>query len=601
MGSDEAGERVPATAMRAALEAYLGQIWAERRISVPGFLFPALGNVFIFYLPPIVVAGVLGDVAAGEVLAPNRVRDAVLVFGALWLVGEGCWRIGIHLLNRTDARGIAALFEQGMADLLRRDLAFFHDNFAGSLTKRVTSYAQKYEQFVDTLIFNVVGNLLPLAVAAAILAQRDLRLVAVLVGGTALTGVLVLPLIRSRQEMVDAREAASATVAGHVADTLGNIDAVRAHAAEAGELAVHRANVEVHRRLALRSWDHHNLKIDGVAAPISAVVNGLGLLVALQIGGTGGIEVESVFLTFAYYVQATRILFDFNQVYRNLENSLTEAAQLTTLLAEEPSVVDVDDPDPLDPVDASIRLERVRFAHRGADLLFDGLDLEIASGERVGLVGRSGGGKSTLVQLLLRTVDVQGGRILVGGQDAARLSQADLRSLFATVPQDPAMFHRSIADNIAFGQPGATRTEVEAAAAAAHATAFVSDLPDGFDTLVGERGVKLSGGQRQRIAIARAILRDAPILLLDEATSALDSESEAHIQDALAHLLRGRTAVVIAHRLSTLSGMDRLVVLDRGRVLEQGTHDQLLAADGTYAGLWRRQSGGFLVEEALAG
>ena len=285
-------------------------------------------------------------------------------------------------------------------------------------------------------------------------------------------------------------------------------------------------------------------------------------------------------VTFAYFVQATKILFDFNQIYRQLERTLTEAAQFAELLLDPPTVLDPESPEPVAP----------RGGERGAGAacgsptratrapLFDGLDLRIADGERVGLVGRSGGGKTSIARLLLRLMDVDGGRILVGGQDITRLSQADLRGLIAYVPQDPVMFHRTIAENIAFGRPGATAAEIRAAADAAHVTEFVEALPHGFDTLVGERGVKLSGGQRQRVAIARAILRDAPILLLDEATSALDSESEALIQGALWTMMEGRTAIAVAHRLSTVAGMDRLVVLDRGRVVEQGTHAELLAS-----------------------
>jgi ATP-binding cassette subfamily B protein len=195
--------------------------------------------------------------------------------------------------------------------------------------------------------------------------------------------------------------------------------------------------------------------------------------------------------------------------------------------------------------------------------------------------------------------DIEGGRILVGGQDISRLRQADLRSLLSYVPQDPAMFHRTLRENIAFARPEATEAEIRRAAEAAHVTEFADGLPDGFDTMVGERGVKLSGGQRQRVALARAILRDAPILLLDEATSALDSESEVLVQEALWRLMEGRTALVVAHRLSTVAGMDRLVVLDRGRILEQGSHQELLAAEGAYAKLWQHQSGGFLEEHSL--
>lgn len=253
------------------------------------------------------------------------------------------------------------------------------------------------------------------------------------------------------------------------------------------------------------------------------------------------------------------------------------------------------EPEPLRrPPAADVRFERVPFGHPGARPLFDGLGLAVPSGSKLGLVGRSGGGKTTLTRLLLRMTDIDAGRILIGGQDISRLSQADLRSLIAYVPQDPAMFHRTLRDNIAFARPEATEGDIRRAAEAAHVTEFSDGLADGFDTMVGERGVKLSGGQRQRVALARAILRDAPILLLDEATSALDSESEVLVQDALWGLMAGRTALVVAHRLSTVAAMDQLILLDRGHIVEQGTHGQLLAADGTYAKLWQHQSGGFL-------
>jgi ATP-binding cassette subfamily B protein len=233
-------------------------------------------------------------------------------------------------------------------------------------------------------------------------------------------------------------------------------------------------------------------------------------------------------------------------------------------------------------------------------LLFEEFSLEVPHGAKVGLVGYSGGGKTTITRLLLRFVDIESGAILIGGQRIDEIPQAALRRAIAYVPQDPSMFHRSIADNIRIGRPDATDMQVRQAAKMAHAAEFIETLPLGYETLVGERGVKLSGGQRQRVAIARAILKDAPVLILDEATSSLDSESEALIQDALWTLMATRTAIVIAHRLSTVKRMDQLVVLDHGRIVEQGSHGALLAQGGIYASLWAHQSGGFLASEETA-
>jgi len=289
------------------------------------------------------------------------------------------------------------------------------------------------------------------------------------------------------------------------------------------------------------------------------------------------------------------VMWEFNRVYRNLEGALTDAAQFADLLLDPPSVQDVASPVPFAPRDYGVEVRDISFRHSPAQpLLFDRFSLAVAAGTKLGLVGRSGGGKTTITRLLLRFKDVERGQILVGGQSIADVSQSSLREVIAYVPQDPAMFHRTIADNIRFARPHATDEDVRRAAALAHAAEFIDSLPDGYDTLVGERGIKLSGGQRQRIAIARAILKDAPILILDEATSSLDSESEALIQSALWTLMAGRTTIVIAHRLSTVRRMDSLVVLDRGRIVEQGTHEDLLTLDGIYASLWSHQSGGFL-------
>ncbi|MEU3661375.1 ABC transporter ATP-binding protein [Streptomyces sp. NPDC032940] len=598
MGTTDTPAPTPGrSAVVLALRRYGRELLRLRRSALPALLLPAVGNIGIRYVAPLLIAKLAGQAAGDGGLTLAPALPYVLGFGVTLLLAEAVWRVGQHCLNRVDALGMEHLYVEGMDELLAKDAAFFHDNFAGSLTKRVLSFGKRFEDFVDTVTYRIVGSLVPLVFGAVVLWSYEPMLVAGLLAMIALTVLAATPLIRRRQRLVNDREAAIARVSGHVADSLTNMETIRAFAAERREAEEHRSRVADSRRLTLRSWDYGNLRVDTLIAPMSVLTNVLGLVTAIAFGSPDQ-GVEEVVVAFTYYSNATQIMFEFNQIYRRLESSMTEAAQFTELLLDPPTVLDPPAPEPLLPRDTGIRFEAVTFSHAGAKPIFQGLDLDVPAGARIGLVGRSGGGKTTLTRLLLRMSDIDGGRILIGGQDISRLRQSDLRSLIAYVPQEPAMFHRSLRENIAFARPGATDDEIHAAAAAAHVTEFADQLPDGFATLVGERGVKLSGGQRQRVALARAILRDAPVLLLDEATSALDSESELLVQDALWRLMDGRTALVVAHRLSTVAGMDRLVVLDRGSVVEQGTHEDLLAGNGAYAKLWRHQSGGFLGESA---
>ena len=300
------------------------------------------------------------------------------------------------------------------------------------------------------------------------------------------------------------------------------------------------------------------------------------------------------------------IMWEFAALFENIGTVRDGIASLA--LPRE--VRDAPDARPLVPGPGEVRFDDVTFRYRGVKgarpmAVLDGLTLHVAPGERVGLVGRSGAGKSTLINLLLRFHDIEGGRIAIDGQDISRVTQDSLRAAIGVVTQDSSLLHRSVRDNIAYGRPDATEAQIAAALRLAEAQDFVPLLSDsqgrrGLDAHVGERGVKLSGGQRQRIAIARVALKDAPILILDEATSALDSEAEAAIQSRLDVLMGGKTVIAIAHRLSTIAAMDRLIVMDRGRIVEQGRHADLLARGGLYARLWARQSGGFLTDDAVA-
>jgi len=575
---------------------YAAQIRRRPALAIPALLLPGIGTILVFYAPPLVIAKLLAAFARGEQLSSGQLAPYVLTFAALWLAGEVLWRAADCFIARAEIRGMEALYIEALDELLAKDLPFFHDNFAGSLTKRALGYARRFEDVFDVMCLQVAANLIPVAFVVAVLWTYSPALVATLLTMLAATLALVLPLIRRRARLVHIREAASNTMAGHVADSIANAETVRAFAREREEARIHAFNVGDFGAKTLRSWDYQNLRVNTVTSPMYVATNTLGLVVALAVNRRTAGSLEAVFITFSYYAAVTRVVWQFNSIYRSLESALTDAAQFTELLLEPPSVVDAADARAFAPRHLGVELRDVRFRYAATQpLLFDGFSLAIAPGTKVGLVGRSGGGKTTLTRLLLRFADVESGHILIGGQPIDGVSQASLRRTIAYVPQDPSMFHRTIADNIRVGRPEAADADVRRAAGLAHAAEFIETLPAGYETLVGERGVKLSGGQRQRIAIARAILKDAPILVLDEATSSLDSESEALIQDALLTLMETRTAIVIAHRLSTVRRMDRLIVLDGGRIIEAGSHEALLERGGTYASLWARQSGGFLV------
>ena len=588
-------------ALRLVLRRYYAQVRRQPAITIPALILPGIADALTFYVPPLIIARLLGAFARDEPLTASSVAPYMAGFAAAWFAGEVLWRVAGLLMARAEVRGMESLYIEAMDELLAKDIAFFHDNFAGSLTKRALGYARRFENVFDVLCFSFSSNVIPLAFVSVVLWSYSPLLLAVLVSGLGITFALVFPMIRKRQRLVDVREAASNVVSGHLADSIANAEAVRAFAREREEAGIHARNVQDLGAKTLRSWDYQNLRIDTITTPMHILTNTMGLLVAVITSEGTGASLEAVFITFSYYSHATRVMWEFNRIYRNLESALTDAAQFTELLLAPPAVADATDVEPFQPNDFSVELRNITFRYSANHPpLFERFSLLVPEGCRVGLVGRSGGGKTTLTRLLLRFADVNDGQILIGGQPIQRVPQKTLRSAIGYVPQDPSMFHRSIADNIRFGRPDATDAEVRRAARLAHATEFIESLPDGYQTLVGERGVKLSGGQRQRVAIARAILKDAPILILDEATSSLDSESEALIQEALWTLMAGRTAIVIAHRLSTVRRMDRLVVIERGRIIEEGPHETLLERGGIYASLWAHQSGGFLGDEATS-
>ncbi len=496
--------------------------------------------------------------------------------------------------------------------VLRQSMQFFQDDFAGRVATKVMQTALA----VRDLVLKITEVLLYVGVyftaAVVMFAFSDIRLsapmIAWLIGYLCVLRYFVPKLSRISMEQADHRS----VVTGRVVDSYTNIPTVKMFAHTEGEDAYVREGMDdflgnVYQQMRLSTlltvtlnWLNGALLFSVAAASV--------WLWSIEAVTTGAIAF-AMGLVLRLQGMSQWILWEVWALFENL--GVVQDGIET--IARERHVTDADGAGPLTVTDGAICYDGIAFnygkqVHDNMRGVIEDLTLPVAAGEKIGLVGRSGAGKSTLVSLLLRFYDLGGGRITIDGQDISQVTQDSLRSAIGMVTQDTSLLHRSVLDNIRYGRPRASREEVIAAARKAKAHDFIEGLEDargrkGYDAHVGERGVKLSGGQRQRIAIARVLLKDAPILILDEATSALDSEVEAAIQESLYQLMEGKTVIAIAHRLSTIAAMDRLVIMDQGEIVEAGSHDELLARRGLYAELWARQSGGFLAgdETAAAG
>lgn len=562
-------------------------------------IFFAITTIVIsIFVGPLVIAELLNIIQHGQLQTAENLWTLIILYG----ISELCstvvgWRLVLYLVWTFETALQRDLYARCFGKLTNQTMFFHANKFGGSLVSQTNKLTGAAERFWDTIFWSILPLVISLAGSIIILSTLIWQYALFLLALSVVFSLAVYFGSKPMAKLNEKEAKASNKVSGQLADMVSNILAVKSSGAESTEQKRFSKTVSSWRSASLGTMRGF-LKVSTVYSTINTIIKIGAIAFAVYAAQHNLVSIASVYLIITYTGSVAHELWNMNGIMRSYNRIIGDAHEMVEILKTPTTLVDRSDKK-LKIKRGGIVMDNVTFTHDEGqgDTLFHDFSLNIQPGEKIGLVGSSGSGKTTLTKLLLRFADIDSGEITIDAQNIAEVTQASLREQIAYVPQEPLLFHRSVRENIAYSRPDATDAEIEKAAKKAGAYDFIVKLQDGFDTLVGERGVKLSGGQRQRIAIARAILKDAPILVLDEATSALDSESEALIQKSLETLMKNRTSIVIAHRLSTIAKLDRIIVLENGRIVEDGSHDQLLTKKrGVYAKLWARQSGGFIEE-----
>jgi ATP-binding cassette subfamily B protein len=580
------------TAIRVVMP-FVFRHWLKQPVMTATIALGLLGATVADLFMPI-YSGHLVDALTRGSADPAARHGALMAFVAIVALGFTSIvlrMVGLQAIVPFTLRIMSDVARDAFMRVQRFSTDWHANSFAGSTVRKITRGMWALDLYNDTILLALLPSLMVLLGSMILLGLHWTSLGAVVALGAVLYVSMTVAL--STRYIAPAARVSNAwdtKVGGTLADALTCNAVVKSFGAEWREDIRLARVVGRWRRRVNRTW----LRYNGAAATQLSVLlclrgSVIGGSLLLWVAGRASPGDVTYVLTSYYIIHA--YLRDVGMHINNLQRSVNDMEELVEIHDQPIGIADAADARPIAVTGGHIRFENVTFHYGGHRApLYDGLSVDIRAGERVGLVGRSGSGKTTFVKLVQRLYDVSGGRILIDGQDIARATQQSLRSQIAIVQQDPILFHRSLAENIAYGAPGASVAAIEHAARLANAHDFILRLPKGYGTLVGERGVKLSGGERQRVALARAFLADVPVLILDEATSSLDSESEALIQQAMERLMKGRTSIVIAHRLSTVRSLDRILVFDRGEIVEQGTHAALIAHGGIYRSLFEQQA-----------
>lgn len=541
-------------------------------------------------LIPLVYSKII-DQLNGSAVTFEALKGMFLILVGLHLLGFIFWRMIGFVWAGLDYRVIRDIEQKVFNHLMLQSHAFHTQNFAGSLVAQAKRFTGAYTSLFNTLYHNVLSLLIRFIVAIGFLLFMAPQIGVILLIWTGLYVSSIIYLTKQKMHLSGQAAAADSTMTAQLADAVGNSMIVRMFGREDTEAAAY-AEISQDKFLKRKKDWYFSEAIYAWQSFLMIALEGMVLYISITLVANGQFSIGDLALVQFFLAPILVSLWEIARIARSIETGLSDAAEMTAILQTQPEIKDPSSPALTQLNRGDIRFEQVDFTYgdESEKQLFTDFNLHIKPGEKIGLVGPSGSGKSTVTKLLLRFMDLSEGRILVDGQDIKEIAQQELRQHIAFVPQEPLLFHRTIMDNLRYADPNASERQVIEAAKQAKAHQFTSKLPEGYDTMVGERGTKLSGGERQRIAIARALLKNAPIVVWDEATSALDSDSEKHIQEAFWRLMENRTAIVIAHRLSTIQQMDRIIVMQDGSIAEQGTHKELLRKNGLYAQLWRHQS-----------
>lgn len=532
---------------------------------------------------------------------PDVVRESVAssVFYLVFvLIGVSAL---VHIAGRL-SKYLHLNFEINMARDLRNfcfqkiqshSQSFFVNTFSGSLVTKSRRFVSSFESMYDIFMYDFFNVFISLVGIFFVLYSQSILLTGIFLAFIILF-ISIVSFFVGLKIKYDLEEAQSdSKIGGRLADVFGNILAVKIFSSRKSEIDAFGVIVDYAAAKSKKAWFFGN-RIDTLQALLIFITQSSILYYMIKLWVAGTISTGTVVLVQTYMVIIFERLWNFGNALTRFMKHSADMKEMIDIFEVVQDVVDPAIPEKLKMKKGHLVFKDVSFKYKNNEEIFSDFNLDIKPGERIGLVGHSGAGKSTFVNLILRFSDVNSGSITIDGQDVRNVTQDDLRSTISYVPQESVLFHRTIRENIAYGRPDATDKEIISAAKKARAHEFIEKLPNKYDTYVGERGVKLSGGERQRVAIARAILKNSPIFILDEATSALDSISEQYIQDAFNEIMKNKTTIVIAHRLSTIQKMDRIIVLEDGKIVEEGTHAELLEKGGQYSDLWNHQVGGFI-------